>query len=111
MSPAALVVVDTGVLLAAADADDRWHAQASEVLEQRPAAERSRTGCLSEAFTSASLARIRFDIVPTEGLVFARTRHATSRAGDPEPHDHVLIANVCRVADGGSRGAHRGALR
>jgi conjugative relaxase-like TrwC/TraI family protein len=37
---------------------------------------------------------------PTHGLVWARTRHATSRAGDPEPHDHVLIANVCHMADG-----------
>lgn len=38
--------------------------------------------------------------VPTEGLIWARTRHATSRAGDPEPHDHVLVANVTRMADG-----------
>ncbi|MGH9278636.1 MAG: relaxase domain-containing protein [Acidimicrobiales bacterium] len=26
---------------------------------------------------------------PTDGLVSALTRHATSRAGDPCPHDHV----------------------
>ncbi len=37
---------------------------------------------------------------PTHGLIWARTRHATSRAGDPEPHDHVLIANLCHMADG-----------
>jgi conjugative relaxase-like TrwC/TraI family protein len=37
---------------------------------------------------------------PTHGLIWARTRHATSRAGDPEPHDHVLIANVYPMADG-----------
>ena len=37
---------------------------------------------------------------PTHGLLWVRTRHATSRAGDPEPHDHVLIANVCHMADG-----------
>jgi conjugative relaxase-like TrwC/TraI family protein len=37
---------------------------------------------------------------PTHGLIWARTRHATSRAGDPEPHDHVLIANVCHMEDG-----------
>lgn len=36
----------------------------------------------------------------THGLIWALTRHATSRAGDPEPHDHVLIANVCHMADG-----------
>ncbi|MDQ4068747.1 MAG: relaxase domain-containing protein [Actinomycetota bacterium] len=36
---------------------------------------------------------------PTSGLVYAVTRHATSRAGDPNPHDHVLIANVLRMRD------------
>jgi hypothetical protein len=28
--------------------------------------------------------------VATSGLVYAHTRHATSRAGDPSPHDHVV---------------------
>ena len=27
----------------------------------------------------------------TDGLIYAHTRHATSRAGDPCPHDHVLL--------------------
>jgi conjugative relaxase-like TrwC/TraI family protein len=36
---------------------------------------------------------------PTEGMIYATTRHATSRAGDPCPHDHVLVANVIRMAD------------
>jgi len=27
---------------------------------------------------------------PTGGLIYAHTRHATSRAGDPCPHDHVF---------------------
>ncbi|MFN2505937.1 MAG: MobF family relaxase [Acidimicrobiales bacterium] len=35
----------------------------------------------------------------TEGMIYAATRHATSRAGDPCPHDHVLVANVIRMAD------------
>jgi conjugative relaxase-like TrwC/TraI family protein len=35
----------------------------------------------------------------TSGLLWARTRHATSRAGDPLPHDHVLIANVTEMLD------------
>jgi len=50
---------------------------------------------------------------PTHGLIWARTRHATSRAGDPEPHDHVLIANACRMADGGGgwKALDTGALR
>jgi conjugative relaxase-like TrwC/TraI family protein len=36
---------------------------------------------------------------PTSGLIYASTRHATSRAGDPNPHDHVLIANLLRMGD------------
>jgi conjugative relaxase-like TrwC/TraI family protein len=50
---------------------------------------------------------------PTHGLIWARTRHATSRAGDPEPHDHVLIANACRMADrgGGWKALDTAALR
>ena len=45
---------------------------------------------------------------PTEGMVYAVTRHATSRAGDPCPHDHVLVANVLSMADeiGGWKAAH-----
>jgi conjugative relaxase-like TrwC/TraI family protein len=43
---------------------------------------------------------------PTEGLVYARTRHATSRAGDPEPHDHVLVANLVEMGD--ERGGYKG---
>jgi len=35
----------------------------------------------------------------TEGLIYAATRHATSRAGDPCPHDHVLVANLVRMDD------------
>ena len=51
--------------------------------------------------------------VPTNGLVWARTRHATSRAGDPEPHDHILIANLCRISDdkGGWKALDTAALR
>ena len=48
--------------------------------------------------------------VPTGGLAWARTRHATSRAGDPEPHDHILVANICRISDekGGWKAARHG---
>ena len=35
----------------------------------------------------------------TTGLVYAHARHATTRAGDPGPHDHVLIANVVEMLD------------
>ncbi|MGH9151074.1 MAG: relaxase domain-containing protein, partial [Acidimicrobiales bacterium] len=49
---------------------------------------------------------------PTEDLLWARTRHATSRAGDPCPHDHVL-ANVTEMLDdaGGWKSLDTGALR
>src|SRR5690606_30227140 len=30
---------------------------------------------------------------------WAVTRHATSRSGDPAPHDHVLITNVVEMLD------------
>jgi len=50
---------------------------------------------------------------PTGGLLYATTRHATSRAGDPAPHDHVLLANVVRMADakGGWKAADTTAWR
>ena len=35
----------------------------------------------------------------TTGLVYAHARHATTRAGDPGPHDHVLIANLIEMLD------------
>jgi conjugative relaxase-like TrwC/TraI family protein len=35
----------------------------------------------------------------TGGLIYAHTRHATSRAGDPCPHDHLLLANVVQMRD------------
>ena len=49
----------------------------------------------------------------TGGLVWARTRHATSRAGDPNPHDHVLVANVTEMLDarGGWKALDTAALR
>lgn len=51
--------------------------------------------------------------VATDGLVFARTRHATWRGGDPEPHDHILVANLCHMADekGGWKALDTAALR
>ncbi|HEY1633469.1 MAG TPA: MobF family relaxase [Acidimicrobiales bacterium] len=36
---------------------------------------------------------------PASGLIYAHSRHATSRAGDPCPHDHVLLANVVEMLD------------
>lgn len=49
----------------------------------------------------------------TGGLTYAVTRHATSRAGDPSPHDHVLVANLVQMLDdrGGFKGLDSAALR
>lgn len=41
-----------------------------------------------------------YEIVPGDGFVGAAFRHRTSRAGDPQVHTHVLIANATRIADG-----------
>jgi hypothetical protein len=51
--------------------------------------------------------------VATGGLIWAISRHATTRAGDPQVHDHVLIANALfmRDARGGWKGADTAFLR
>jgi conjugative relaxase-like TrwC/TraI family protein len=41
-----------------------------------------------------------YEILPGDGFVGAAFRHRTSRAGDPQVHTHVLIANATRIADG-----------
>ena len=38
--------------------------------------------------------------MPASGLVAAAFRHRTSRAGDPQLHTHVLVANLGRGPDG-----------
>jgi conjugative relaxase-like TrwC/TraI family protein len=40
------------------------------------------------------------EIVESDGLVGAAFGHRTSRAGDPQIHTHVLVANATRRADG-----------
>jgi conjugative relaxase-like TrwC/TraI family protein len=51
--------------------------------------------------------------VATGGLIWATSRHATTRAGDPQVHDHVLIANAVLMLDerGGWKGADTALLR
>ncbi len=50
---------------------------------------------------------------PTDGLSWAVSRHATTRAGDPQVHDHVLVANIVKMGDerGGWKGLDTGLLR
>lgn len=42
----------------------------------------------------AALARRGGEVVATEGLTVASYLHATSRAGDPHPHRHNIVANT-----------------
>jgi conjugative relaxase-like TrwC/TraI family protein len=39
-------------------------------------------------------------VIAGRGLIAAAFRHRTSRAGDPQLHTHVLVANVVLGADG-----------
>jgi conjugative relaxase-like TrwC/TraI family protein len=50
---------------------------------------------------------------PTEGLTWAASRHATTRAGDPQVHDHILVGNFVHMSDehGGWKGLNTGLLR
>ena len=50
---------------------------------------------------------------PTGGLSWAVSRHATTRSGDPQVHDHVLVANLVRMGDerGGWKALDTGLLR
>lgn len=40
------------------------------------------------------------ETVPTSGLLAAAFRHRTSRAGDPQLHTHVVVANAVQAEDG-----------
>src|SRR5207244_7248551 len=65
-------------------------------------AERDATLAYLEAVTRSRGGRRGRQRTPTatSGIVYAQTRHATSRAGDPSPHDHVLVANLVEMLDG-----------
>ncbi len=64
-------------------------------------AERDATLAYLESVTKSGGGRRGRAAAPTatSGLTYAVTRHATSRAGDPCPHDHVLVANVVEMLD------------
>jgi conjugative relaxase-like TrwC/TraI family protein len=64
-------------------------------------AERDATLAYLDDLTKERGGRRRVAAVPTEttGLVYAHARHATTRAANPGPHDHVLVANVIEMLD------------
>ena len=68
-------------------------------------AERDATLAYLDEMTKERGGRRGVAAVPTAttGLVYAHARHATTRAGDPGPHDHVLIANVIEMQDAEGR--------
>ena len=91
------IVVDTGVLLAAADADDRWHDEARKILEERPAVElvvpipvaveaawpiASRLGAATEAAFVASLAASEFTLTDLTNTDWARCAELVDRYAD-----------------------------
>jgi conjugative relaxase-like TrwC/TraI family protein len=67
-------------------AHDRAVAEAVSCLERSAAAVRQGSGGLQ--------------VEPAIGLVAAAFRHRTSRAGDPQLHTHVLVANLGLGPDG-----------
>ena len=77
---------DRGVRGAVRDAHDRAAREAIEYIEGSAAAVRRGHGGVR--------------VEPASGLVAAAFRHRTSRAGDPQLHTHVLVANLGRGPDG-----------
>lgn len=60
----------------------------------RAAHERAVTKAMEFVEDKAAQARIKGELVQTGNLTYASFEHATSRAGDPQTHTHVIIANV-----------------
>src|SRR4051794_27420324 len=70
--------------------------------EVREAHELAVTGALDYMERHAAVARRGhggLELVPGNGFVAAAFRHRTSRAGDPQLHTHVLVANMTRGPD------------
>ena len=57
-------------------------------------------GYLERVAASARRGHAGVESVAGEGFVAAAFRHRTSRAGDPQIHTHVLVANLVRCHDG-----------
>ena len=70
------------------------------VLDAQAAAVDAALAYLERQACRARRGRGGYEIVPGEGFVGAAFRHRTSRAGDPQIHTHVLVANATRVEDG-----------
>ncbi|MDP9384489.1 MAG: relaxase domain-containing protein, partial [Actinomycetota bacterium] len=62
-------------------------------------AAREALGYLERSAAAVRRGRGGLTILPAEGFVAAAFRHRTSRAGDPQLHTHVVVANLAREAD------------
>ena len=60
----------------------------------RQAHESAVTAAMDYLEANAAQTRYLHQAVPTGNMVYATFAHATSRAGDPQTHTHVLVANV-----------------
>lgn len=78
-------------------------ATSSAVVAAHEAAVDAAMALLEARAVGARVGRNGVDRVPGDGLVGAAFRHRTSRAGDPQLHTHVVVANATRCADGGWR--------
>jgi conjugative relaxase-like TrwC/TraI family protein len=73
---------------------------AQEVNAAHDAAVHAALNFLEEHAAFSRTGRGGFVQVDTEGFVAAAFKHRTSRAGDPQMHSHVLVANKVRCTDG-----------
>ena len=60
----------------------------------RDAHEQAVTAAMDYLEAQAAQTRYQHQPIATGNLVYARFAHATSRAGDPQTHTHVLVANL-----------------
>lgn len=75
-------------------------AMRAQVTEAQDAAVAAAVGYLERQAAFVRRGRNGVERLPASGFVAAGFRHRTSRAGDPQLHTHVLIANLGRAADG-----------
>jgi conjugative relaxase-like TrwC/TraI family protein len=73
---------------------------AAEVRVAHDCAVRAALSFLEDHAAFSRTGRGGFSQVDSEGFVAAAFTHRTSRAGDPQIHSHVLVANKVRCADG-----------
>ena len=73
---------------------------AAEVVAAHEAAVDATVGWLEQVACAGRRGRDGLRKVATSGFVAAGFRHRTSRAGDPQLHTHVLVANMAKGTDG-----------